>query len=203
MEILIQQMLFQAQIFRNKAAFSLLEVLIVISLLGVIVTLGASSLQGRIASAQLKTFRQSMEKAYSFTCQNAFLRNAPTRIRITFNQEIFLEVMTEVNLGSYSGPEPLTDFSSLIPQVPSDVKFLALVSSYDKLFFTSGENSFYCLPTGVKDRGLILFQKGKRILGLDLVPDVFKSEYFEVEYQEVLDDEFFKKILDIWTQRLQ
>lgn len=203
MEILIQQMLFQAQIFRNKAAFSLLEILIVTSLLGFIVTLGASSLQGRISSAQLKTFRQSMEKAYSFTCQNAFLRNAPTRIRITFNQEVFLEVMTEVNLGNYSAPEPLTDFSSLIPQVPSDIKFLALVSSYDKLFFTSGENSFYCLPTGIKDRGLILFQKGKRILGLDLVPDVFKSEYFEVEYQEVLDDEFFKKILDIWTQRLQ
>lgn len=203
MVMLIQRMQFQAQILRNKAAFSLLEILIVISLLGVIVTLGASSLQGRISSAQLKHFRQSMEKAYSFTCQNAFLRNAPTRMRVTFKQEVFLEVMTEVNLGNYSAPESLTDYSSIIPQVPADIKIIAIISSYDKILFTSGENSFYCLPTGVKDRGLVLFQKGKRILALDLVPEVFKSEYFEVDYQEVLDDEFFKNILDIWTKRLQ
>ncbi len=188
----------------SKKGFSLVEILITLALIGTVVSLSGGFLQKRIENSEIRSFKESLEKAFVFTCQNAFLKNAPTRLNFTFTpeQKLELEMMNEVSFGLYKEPSPLTDFQSLIPKVPSSLKFLGVISSYDQLLVTEGSAYLYCLPSGQKDRGLLIFSyKKKRIMALDLRPSLGKSEYIYSEDRGEADDDLFKIIYELWSKK--
>lgn len=184
------------QVIKNQKGFSLIEILVAITLVSVVFGIFASFSFN--SADDLDEATNNVERAIRFSVDEAALRNVIVRTRFYLDDrpqklsveygpdDSFVIPLSQIEekdssvLNKEANDKKDKDFNKKFNRVPEfsdgpkefkdNVRLIAVGSSLTGLMFLDGQASIYAYPTGEKDGGIIILGTNEEVVGVTFRP---------------------------------
>lgn len=208
----------------NQRGFSLIEILVAL-VLAAMIFLAVPESDHVQKHRDLKSAVDDLDRAVRFAGNEAVLRNAVVRLRLSLDKspvEYTVEYGPQGNFPLPDMPEKeqksleeekaekekrakldreftkVAEFEDIKHEISPDVTVLGMATTSQKKLMKEGEANLYFFPTGEKDGGIIIFSTVEEIAYLEIAP--FLSETNSVF--EPLKESKVAKLEDILQTRM-
>jgi prepilin-type N-terminal cleavage/methylation domain-containing protein len=197
------QIYLSKKISRGQAGFSLLEILVALTLGAMLYGLFATSAND--SRDHLDQVMNNLKRAIRFSVDEAALRNSIIRVHFELDKEPqnwnveygpdsqFVlpnkKIESRSKLGERAKEEleaefkelnkkfnPVTEFNDGLREISPLVRILGIGSALSDEFITEFEHSLYIYPTGEKDNGIIILATDEEVASLTINPFTLELE---------------------------
>lgn len=191
------------KVIKNSQGFSLIEILVAITLVAVLFGIFASFSFN--SSDHLEEASNNIERAIRYSVDESALRNSIVRTRFYLDgtpqkmsveygpDDSFVIPLNQVEpeeeslLNKESNKKKLKKFNLNFNRVPEfsegprsfneNVRLVGIGSSLTGLLFLEGQVSIYAYPTGEKDGGIIILGTTEQVVGISFRPFLLGFDY--------------------------